>query len=772
MNHSTLTPFSRARFAALLAVAGTVMLSGCAGSMSFPDTPMDTPTQLGTLQGSNFGGHAPIVGAHIFVLEGYTSSSGYYQPAKSLLSASYTGNFPTALEPAGTAVAGDYYVTTNSQGAFGVSGDYTCDPGYPVYLYAEGGNPQTTSPVTLTNFSITSNVVTFTNSGTNLLYQGESITISGVPSAYSYLNGTYTVSSTGLTTTTFEVPLTNADVSSTSLSSGTAAQASNSNNPATVNLAVLGNCPTSGSANFSYLNFVYMNEVSTAAAAYALAGFFPPPGTSGLTVAGAVAANLSIPSSDTLALTGLQNAALTAGQLYDIQGSNSGTGADGETHIARTTTPVGGGTVPQALIDTVGNILANCVDSANTSVVTANESTQCSTLFADTLSAGTSGTRPIDTATAAIDIANNPWANVSALINLPTGNAPFQPSLSSANDFSVGISYTPAHVSSPQGIAVDGSGQIWYTNYGSGYVTTLSPLGAVVYNVANSGDNLGYIAIDGNGTAWYGDVTKQSLSRISSAGAYVSTYDSGNLSFPYGIAVDGSYGTGYIYIEQANTPSVDRFDGNGNLSGTNPVSGATSCEGSYGANHLATDNNTNGFHLWFSSEQGDFVCEMTTSGSLVRKITINSSQGSGNTYSPEYVSIDASGNAWIPDQYHNGMNKITQSGTLTNPTGGSLSGAFGSAVDGDGNVFVTNRSSNSITEYLGSTSAAVSATNFEGGGNASVMNDPLNLAIDPSGNVWVANYSGNLIVEMVGLAAPTYTPLSSASYVNKLGSRP
>jgi len=412
------------------------------------------------------------------------------------------------------------------------------------------------------------------------------------------------------------------------------------------------------------------------------------------------------------------------------------------------------------------------VDSANTSVVTANESTQCSTLFADTLSAGTSGTRPIDTATAAIDIANNPWANVSALINLPTGNAPFQPSLSSANDFSVGISYTPAHVSNPQGIAVDGSGQIWYTNYGSGYVTTLSPLGAVVYNVANSADNLGYIAIDGNGTAWYGDVTKQSLSRISSAGAYVSTYDSGNLSFPYGIAVDGSYGTGYIYIEQANTPSVDRFDGNGNLSGTNPVSGATSCEGSYGANHLATDNNTNGFHLWFSSEQGDFVCEMTTSGSLVRKITINSSQGSGNTYSPEYVSIDASGNAWIPDQYHNGMNKITQSGTLTNPTGGSLSGAFGSAVDGDGNVFVTNRNTNNITKYLGSTSTAVSSTNFQGGGNTSVMSDPLNLAVDPSGNVWVVNYTGNLIVEMVGLGAPTWTPLSDASYHNKLGSRP
>jgi streptogramin lyase len=767
MNRSSLT-----RFAALSALGCTLILTGCAGIVAFPDTSTDSPTAMGSIQGSNYGGHAPIVGAHVFVLEGYTSSSGYNQPSKSLLSASYSGNYPTAKEPAGTAVTGDYYVTTDVHGYFGVSGDYTCDPGYPVYIYAEGGNPQTIPSVSLTGFSITSNVVTFTNSGTSLLYQGESITVAGVPSAYSYLNGTYTVSSTGLTISSFQVALTNANVASTTLSSGTASQFSAANNPAIVNLAMLGNCPTSGSANFSYLNFVYMNEVSTVAAAYALGGFFPTPGTTGLAVAGASAANLSIPASDSLALTGLQNAALTAAQLYDIQGGNQGTGGDGETHIARTTTPVGNGTVPQALINTLGNILANCVDSANTSIVTANESTQCSTLFADTLSAGTSGTRPIDTASSAIDMANNPWANASALATSPTGNAPFQPIITGANDLSIGIRFAPANINEPQGIAIDGSGNIWYTNFGSGYVTTLSPLGSVVYNVANSGDELGYIAIDGNGTAWYGDVSKYSLSRISNAGTYISTYDTGNLGFPYGIAVDGSYGTGYIYIANANVPSVDRFDGNGALSGTNPLAGASSCEGTYRADHIATDNSNNGFNVWISSEQGDEICEVNSSGALVRKVVVNSGQGAGNTYSPEFIAIDSYGSVWIPDQINNTMEKVVQSGTHTEPSGGTLSSPFGSAVDGDGNVFITNRNSNSITEYLGSTSAAVSATNFEGAGNASMLSDPLNIAIDPSGNVWTTNYSGSKIVEMVGLAAPTYTPLSSASYVNKLGSRP
>jgi hypothetical protein len=772
---------NRSSLAVLALLSSALLLTGCSVSMSFPDVPVETAAvPIGTLQGSNYGGHAPIVGAHIFVLEGYTSASGYYRPAKSLLSASYTGSYPTALEPAGTAVSGDYYVTSDIHGNFGVSGDYTCDPGYPVYLYAEGGNPKTLASVNITGATgtVDSNgklLVTFNASGVQLLYQGESITFATFSNGgnYNAFSGTtQVVSPLNLTTNTFAVELGSASngVAYQAFTT-TASQASATNNPAIVNLAVLGNCPTSGAANFSYLNFVFMNEVSTVAAAYALGGFFPPPGTSGLAVAGASAANLSIPSGDALALTGLEDAALTAGQLYDIQGGNVGTGSDGDTHIARSTTAVGSGTVPQSLINTLGNILANCVDSANTSVVTASESSQCSTLFADTLSAGTSGTRPIDIATAAIDMAGNPWANVSALISSPTGNAPFQPSLSSANDLSIGISFTPANVGSPQGLEIDGSGNIWYTNYSTGYVTTLSPLGAVLYNNANSGDHLGYITIDGNGNAWYGDVSTSSLKRISNAGSYVGSYDAGNMVNPYGIAADGTNGTGYIYMAQTATPSVDKFSGTGALAGTNPVSGASSCQGAFHADHLATDNNSNGYNLWYSSELGDFVCEINSSGSEVRKITINAGQN-GSSYSPEFISMDGSGNAWVADQLHNGMNKITQAGTLSNPTGGTLSGAFGSAVDGAGNVWVTNRTSNSITEYLGSTSAAVSATNFQGGGNATVMSDPLNLAVDPSGNLWIANYGGNRIVEMVGIATPTFTPLSLASTSNKLGAMP
>jgi hypothetical protein len=56
------------------------------------------------------------------------------------------------------------------------------------------------------------------------------------------------------------------------------------------------------------------------------------------------------------------------------------------------------------------------------------------------------------------------------------------------------------------------------------------------------------------------------------------------------------------------------------------------------------------------------------------------------------------------------------------------------------------------------------------------MSAPTQIAIDPSGDVWVTNTStsgvGYSVTELIGVAAPTYTPLSSAAAVNKLGMKP
>ncbi len=175
-------------------------------------------------------------------------------------------------------------------------------------------------------------------------------------------------------------------------------------------LATLGSCPASG--NFlGTIPYIWVNEVSTVAAAYAMAGF-------------ATDATHVSSSNTPLAQVGIQNALANAANLAVIS-----TGA------TLATTPAGNGTVPQTTINTLANIIASCVNSTGPS------STACSTLLANAESGGSTGTAPTDTATAAINIAHNPRANTPVLYGLqPELGAPFQPALGSAPaDFTISL---------------------------------------------------------------------------------------------------------------------------------------------------------------------------------------------------------------------------------------------------------------------------------------------------------------------------------------------
>jgi lysophospholipase L1-like esterase len=178
-------------------------------------------------------------------------------------------------------------------------------------------------------------------------------------------------------------------------------------------MAVLGNCPAAGNFQAATPNVV-VNEVSTIAAAYALADF-------------ATDATHVWETGTTQAQSGIANAFANASNLASLS-----TGA------ALTTTP-GNVTVPQAEIDTLANILAGCVNSMGAA------SSACSGLFANALSSGSSGTAPGDTATAAINIAHNPVVNIAALYPLASSSPPFEPSLTSQPaDFTIPLVATPS----------------------------------------------------------------------------------------------------------------------------------------------------------------------------------------------------------------------------------------------------------------------------------------------------------------------------------------
>jgi hypothetical protein len=724
------------RVIAVALSALSLALGGCSGmdQASFPAVPTQNP--IGSIQGSVFGGHAPIVSAHVFLLE--ATLTGYSAKAKSLLTSSSTatsGTYPvTEDQTIGDVTNGLYYVTSDSNGAFNITGDYSCDVGYPVYLYASGGSPGASVALSITAISDTSTggSYTYTFAAANLLYAGQSVQFSSssLGGKWATLNGTTQTILATPTTTSFQISTTVAPGSGANTQGGSATTIS-AINPAIVNLAMLGLCPSSG--NFTNtLRYVYMNEVATAAMAYAMSGF--------------ASDGLHIGSSSTN-LRGLQNATLNAANLYNIQGGPlelSGNSSAGEGQIANQATVAGNGTVPQAELDTLANILATCVDSSNT---VSSLSAQCSTLFADATTTGTSsGTKPIDIATAAINMSHNPGtANVVALWELPSGAVPFAPQLTGApKDFTVGITYTG--IAAPGSIAIDSSGNAYIpTNSTSGYVTKLSPAGAVLATSATAGSGFDSIAIAPNGNVFAAASGSNGVYEYTSGLGVVSgsPWTSPAMTAPTSVIVDNG---GSVYVTDGVGSIIRKFNSAGTLS----ASITNSCLAS--VSEISLDPSG---YLWATSYTNSAGCRLSNPGGAATFYLSDSLVDPGN------LAIDSNGKGWAPLKGPNALGGVTSVGSgalYGGSTLGGLSSPTWIAIDGADNLWITNAGNSYALSEFNDAGNAITGTSGYQGGN---LDKPSFLAIDSSGDVWVPNAGANSVTEIIAVATPAVTPLSA-----------
>ena len=522
-------------------------------------------------------GNVPVVGAHVYLFAANTT--GYGQPSVSLLSG--TGNSDANGE----------YLLSGSDGTFTVPGGFSCATHEQVYVYALGGT-----------------VGASTNAGGGLL-------------------------------------------------------------------SALGAC--------GYLNtgtYVTVNEVTTVAAAFALSGYMTGP------------TQVSSPNT-AAALTGIGDAFLNASNLASI--------ANG---AALATTPPGNGTAPQTKVNTLANILNACVSAA------AN-STPCTTPYANAESGGSTGTTPTDTATAVINIAHNQGANAATLYALMSAE-PFTPVLTTApHDWTMAVSFNGVNQS--EGLAVDGSGDVWVLEYPSTYglypvLTELASNGDVLLSentTCSAGSEAipAAISVDTNGNVWL----------LVNAGATWTDSDGNEYSY---------YEVSYCTVSSAG---VMLSPPGGYVLGGNET---TSLE-LYG---LANDGSGNG---WFPSTT---LLETTLNGSTLESYVI------GNAAVGTEVAIDGSGNLWVTSQSTNGIVKLSSSGNLLSPANGYIGGGLRQpgaiAIDNAGNAWATNASSGYLYEGFSISELSSNGTPLSGSGfTNSAMTNPYALAIDGSGNVWVAN---------------------------------
>jgi hypothetical protein len=493
-------------------------------------------------------------------------------------------------------------------------------------------------------------------------------------------------------------------------------------NPAIALMSAFGACPE-GQTNFSSaVPYVFINEVSTVAAVYALSGFITDPTHVGF-------------SSTPGALQGIANAFRTVNNLAD-----AGTGT------ARIQNVGGNGDVPQAEINSLANLLVTCVNSDGTA--------GCSPLFSN--APALDGTQPTDTITAALNIAHNPGANPSALYNASLITPYFQPTLSAApNDWSLAVTFYADSMAGPYFPAIDSIGNIWVPAYANNSLTEFDPTGKLLSGsngFTGGGLNLPYsIAIDARDNPWvinFGPVNASTVSRFSTTGASLvsSAYPCDDACFfP---AFDA---TQNLWISGADHTTVLRPDGS--LLKKFATSGFDS--------GIAL--NSTGVAWTIGQPRSLYRLSLATTLSPTPEST---TAASGTDLTS--LAIDSADNVWYASNKSNTIGVSDKNGTAVSPssgyTGGGLKGPAQLAVDGSNRVWVANREGNSLSAFSNTGVAISPATGYLAPG----LSNPRGLAIDASGNVWLTNFTYNSLTEFIGIATPSATPISPTNH----GQRP
>ena len=219
-------------------------------------------------------------------------------------------------------------------------------------------------------------------------------------------------------------------------------------------------------------------------------------------------------------------------------------------------------------------------------------------------------------------------------------------------------------------------GTLTVTQAGSGYVAA-NPLTALIASNVNSPQG---VAVDGAGDIYVASAGDNSIKEWNAATQTVSTLVSSGLSNPAGVAVDTS---GNVYI-------ADTFDGviKERVAGTGTVSTLASGLNPYGlavdgsGNVYVADYAANAIRKWNASSQ-----------------TLTTPISSGLS-GPMGVAVDSSGNVYIANNNNNTVNVwYASTQTLVPLVTSGLNGPTGVAVDASDNVYIANRNNNSLVEW-------------------------------------------------------------------------
>ncbi|HEV2577598.1 MAG TPA: hypothetical protein VGU25_10340 [Acidobacteriaceae bacterium] len=513
---------------------------------------------------------------------------------------------------------------------------------------------------------------------------------------------------------------------------------SGGNNPALAMMAALGNC-----GNLSPSQFIWINEVTTVAAAWSLAPFAQD------------IAHIGASSTNSV---GLANAFLNA-QL--IANTSNGTVATLPSNL--TTEP--------GKINALADAVASCINSDGTS--------GCSPLFTAATPSGKSA--PTNTWDALMNIVKNPANNVSGVFQAIGSTPPFATTLTQApNDWTLSLTVTGGAINTPEGLGVDSQGNVWVADH-SGVVSAFNPQGTPLsstgFSIPYAVEDYG-LAIDQSDNVWitFGEVpthdsTKGSLQKLSgvSSGGTLGTmtnYQDDSINYPYAVAIDSGNGNVLIanyYVKGTSTnlvilnPSTNTYTPV-NMGSDVGVPVALAPDAAHG--------------VWMSSGNGiGTAAHVDASGNITF-----STECCGATDS---VAVDSAGNVWLADSTDSdeagdaggAVTELAADGTTIQEfiTTGGITNPSHIAIDAAQNVWVSNFHAPATSGLVYESFSELSGANSSSPGTAlspstgygldAKLLSPFSMVVDASGNLWLSNTGANSLVMFFGMATPTKTPM-------------
>lgn len=559
---------------------------------------------------------------------------------------------------------------------------------------------------------------------------------------------------------------------------------SNVNNAAIVMMTALGNC-----GDLSTTPFVTINEVTTAAAAWALAPFMTS------------YANVGASATNTLGIT---NAFLDA-QL--IASSSKGTAATLAANLITETSK----------LYTLADAIATCVNSDGGS--------SCTPLFTAATPSGV--TAPTDTLGALLNIVKHPGQNVAAVYQIVQSTPPFSPTLSKApNDWTMSLTIQGGALNPssgaintsdpnyalagglyyPQQIDIDANGYVWVGNNGSGTnsgdssVSEFSPQGAAISPEKGYGygglNELFALVVDSTGNIWVTNEEGNGVNNNNNAHGSVTGFLGSNSSTPGSPITNtnpatGGFGTLYFfdsstvsgtffpeYLSANNSGQV--FVGNTDAGYASVFTTSTGAISAMGIGDIS-------FAQSIAADASGGVWVGNSSNLTTGNTTVSHIAADGTSFRPVCCSgpyalgTDSSGNAWVENYDNDTISEVSPSGVvLINQL--AISGLMpsnGLSIDAGQNLWIANYHSATTTvgaSFTGISTSSLTAlspapsgctttdgdttcTTPGGFGVDAGMSSPVSTIPDRSGNVWITSKDTNGIVMFFGLAVPTATPL-------------